>query len=114
MNTKRTDEKFCRVAILLVWGMLLWTAVVVAGSMTQGSWRPFTNRNALITLGMGKGEVLLKAGRPELQEVVSFGTDGALKVTVWTYIKTGHNAATATLTFRGNKLVRIERTLIRQ
>lgn len=98
-----------------VWFMgmvLMWTALAVAGPITQSSWRPFTNPAALITLGMGKAEVLLKAGHPALQEVISHGTDGTLSLTVWTYLKTGHNAATSTLTFRGNTLVRIEITLI--
>lgn len=91
---------------------VVWVSLAVAGSTTASSWRPFTNPSTLITLGMGKAEVLLKAGPPALQEVISHGTDGALSLTVWTYLKTGHNAATSTLTFRGNTLVRIEITLI--
>ena len=91
---------------------LLWASVAGAGSITASSWRPFTKPNALITLGMGKAEVLLKAGPPALQEVISHGTDGTLNLSVWTYLKTGHNASTSTLTFRGNTLVRIEITLV--
>jgi hypothetical protein len=72
------------------------------------SWRPYTNPHILVTLGMSKAEVLLKAGKPALEEVVSQGTDGHLNLTVWTYIQTGYNASVTTLTFQGNKLARID------
>ena len=41
------------------------------------------------------------------------GTDGHPSITVWTYIRTGHNAEVANLTFSGNKLVKIELNLLR-
>lgn len=72
------------------------------------SWRPYTNPQVLVTLGMNKAEVLLKAGRPALEDVISQGTDGHLTQTVWTYVQAGHNASVATLTFQGNKLARID------
>jgi len=75
------------------------------------TWRPYTNPNALVTLGMAKAEVLLKAGKPALEELLSQGTDGHLSLTAWTYIRSGHNAATTVLTFQGNKLVRIDTKL---
>jgi hypothetical protein len=72
------------------------------------SWRPYVNPQVLVTLGMTKAEVLLKAGNPALEEVVSLGTDGHLNQSVWTYVQTGHNASVTTLTFQGNKLARID------
>jgi hypothetical protein len=66
-----------------------------------------------VTLGMSKGEVLLKAGQPATQELVSVGTDGYPSVTVWTYIRTGYNEEVVNLTFSGNKLVKIELNLSR-
>jgi hypothetical protein len=85
-----------------------------AGPITQTSWRPYLNPSLLVTLGMNKGEVLVKAGSPALEEVVSHGTDGHLNLTVWTYIKTGHNASVTVLTFQGNKLTKIEVSLSNQ
>ena len=75
------------------------------------SWRPYTNDLVLVTLGMTKGEVLLKAGNPAFEEVISQGTDGHLTLSTWTYIRTGFNASVTTLTFQGGKLVRIENKL---
>jgi Protein of unknown function (DUF2845) len=84
---------------------------VSASSFTQSSWRPYINPSLLVTLGMSKGEVLIKAGPPALEETISHGTDGHLNLTVWTYVKTGHNASVTILTFQGNKLIKIEMTL---
>jgi hypothetical protein len=62
---------------------------------------------------MSKGAVLVKAGNPATKEVISLGTDGYPSISVWTYIRTGHNAATASLTFRGDRLVKIETHLLK-
>jgi len=62
---------------------------------------------------MSKGEVLLKAGKPATTELVSVGTDGHPSITVWTYIRTGHDEEVANLTFSGNKLVKIELNLLK-
>jgi hypothetical protein len=80
-------------------------------SFTQQSWRPYSNPSVLVTLGMSKGEVLVKAGPPAFEEVISHGTDGHVNLTVWTYIQTGHNASVTTLTFQGNKLIKIDVTM---
>jgi hypothetical protein len=48
------------------------------------TWRPYTNPQVLVTLGMAKAEVLLKAGKPALEELLSQGTDGHLSLTAWT------------------------------
>jgi len=78
------------------------------------SWRPYVNDRVLVTLGMTKGEVLLKAGQPTTPpETVSLGTDGHPSITVWTYIRTGYNEEVATLTFSGNRLVKIELNLLK-
>jgi hypothetical protein len=67
----------------------------------------------LVTLGMSKGEVLLKAGQPATTDTVSIGTDGQPSITVWTYIRSGYNEEVATLTFSGNKLTKIELNLLK-
>lgn len=82
-------------------------------SSGQNAWRPYRNPRVLVTLGMSKGEVLLKAGQPQTTETISFGTDGTPGVTVWTYIRTGHNASVTSLTFKGNRLVTIEYEITR-
>jgi outer membrane protein assembly factor BamE (lipoprotein component of BamABCDE complex) len=98
------------VAALAVLATLSATSTL-ASSFTQPSWRPYSNPSLLVTLGMSKGEVLIKAGPPALEETISHGTDGHLNLTAWTYIKTGHNASVTVLTFQGNKLIKIDITL---
>jgi hypothetical protein len=43
------------------------TPGLFAASFTQTSWRPYLNPSLLVTLGMNKGEVLVKAGSPALE-----------------------------------------------
>jgi len=95
---------------LMVW---LCAASASAGTVSPNSWRPYSDTMILVTLGMSKGEVLVKAGQPTTTEVVSLGTDGFPSLTVWTYIRTGFNAEVANLTFSGNKLVKIELNLLK-
>lgn len=97
------------VLILTVW---LGITTASAGSVSPNSWRPYSDSRVLVTLGMSKGEVLVKAGQPAATELISFGTDGFPNITVWTYIRTGYNAEVANLTFSGNKLVKIELNLL--
>ena len=99
--------------ILLACTMWLGISAASAGSVSPNSWRPYINDAVLVTLGMPKGEVLLKAGEPTDKELVSVGTDGHPSITVWTYIRTGYNAEVATLTFSGNRLVKIELNLLK-
>ena len=99
---------------LLVCTMWLCISTAAAGSVSPNSWRPYTDSTVLVTLGMSKGEVLLKAGEPATTEMISVGTDGHPSVTVWTYIRPGYNQEVANLTFSGNKLVKIELNLLRQ
>ena len=93
----------------------LWLCLSAAsaGSVSPNSWRPYSDPTVLVTLGMSKGEVLVKAGKPATTELVSVGTDGHLSITVWTYIRTEHNEEVANLTFSGNKLVKIELNLLK-
>ena len=84
-----------------------------AGTLRQSSWRPYTNPSVLVTLGMTKGEVLLKAGKPATEELISLGITGRPHLTVWTYIRSGHNAAVTTRTFKGDVLVKIETKLLK-
>lgn len=93
--------------------LIIWLCITSASasSVSPNSWRPYNDSTNLVTLGMSKGEVLLKAGQPATTELVSLGTDGFPSITVWTYIRTGFNAEVANLTFSGNKLVKIELNL---
>ena len=95
--------------------VVLWFSISAAsaGSVSPNSWRPYINETVLVTLGMSKGEVLLKAGQAATTETVSIGTDGHPSITVWTYIRPGYNAEVATLTFSGNKLTKIELNLLK-
>ena len=99
--------------ILLACIVWLGISAASAGSVSPNSWRPYTDPTVLVTLGMSKGEVMLKAGKPATTELVSVGTDGHASITVWTYIRTGHNEEVANLTFSGNKLVKIELNLLK-
>lgn len=92
--------------------IMLWVVLTDAHAIQQSTWRPFNNQAVLVTLGMSKGEVLLKAGEPDLADVISHGIYPFRPITVWTYIRTGHNAAIATLTFSGNTLTRIETEIV--
>jgi hypothetical protein len=99
--------------VLLAGTMWLCLSAASGGSVSPNSWRPYTDPTVLVTLGMSKGEVLIKAGQPATTELVSVGTDGHLSLTVWTYIRTGYNEEVANLTFSGNKLVKIELNLLK-
>lgn len=98
------------VLVLTVW---LGLTSASAGAMSPNSWRPYVDSRVLVTLGMSKGEVLVKAGQPATTEIISLGTDGFPTITVWTYVRTGYNAEVANLTFSGNKLVKIELNLLK-
>ena len=93
--------------------LCLCISAASAGSVSPGSWRPYSDDTVLVTLGMTKGEVLVKAGQPSTTELVSLGTNGHPSVSVWTYIRSGYNAEVASLTFSGNKLVKIELNLLK-
>jgi hypothetical protein len=97
----------------LVCTMWLCISAASAGSVSLNSWRPYIDTTILVTLGMTKGEVLVKAGQPTTTELVSLGTNGHPSITVWTYIRTGYNEEVASLTFSGNKLVKIELNLLK-
>jgi hypothetical protein len=99
--------------VLLACPLWLCISAASAGSVSPNSWRPYIDPTVLVTLGMSKGEVTLKAGKPATTEVISVGTDGHLSITVWTYIRTGHNEEVANLTFSGNRLVKIELNLLK-
>ena len=96
----------------LAFTLWLCLAAASAGSVSPNSWRPYSDETVLVTLGMTKGEVLVKAGQPTTTDLISLGTDGHPNITVWTYIRTGYNAEVASLTFSGNKLVKIELDLL--
>ena len=95
------------IVALLTCTMWLCISAASAGSVSPNSWRPYSDPAVLVTLGMSKGEVMIKAGQPATTELVSVGTDGHPSITVWTYIRTGYNQEVANLTFSGNKLVKI-------
>jgi Protein of unknown function (DUF2845) len=134
MNTRQIRQPSCFLGIFLIGLVCLGSAELVAAEQRRrtapqgyidpgrhrsspvetvlpgntNSWRPYTNPQVLVTLGMSKAEVLLKAGGPASEEVVSYGTDGHRNQTVWAYVQTGHNASVTTLTFQGNRLARID------
>jgi hypothetical protein len=99
--------------VLLACTMWLCICAASAGSVSPNSWRPYIDPTVLVTLGMSKGEVSVKAGQPATTELVSVGTDGHPSITVWTYIRTGYDAEVANLTFSGNRLVKIELNLLK-
>jgi hypothetical protein len=68
--------------ILLACTMWWCIGAASAGSVSPNSWRPYTDPTVLVTLGMSKGEVLVKAGQPATTELVSVGTDGHPSITV--------------------------------
>jgi len=82
-----------------------------AGPVRPNSWRPYVNPLILVTVGMSTSEVLVKAGQPANTKGSSRATKGSQSTAVWTYIRTGHNAEVATLTFKGDKLIKIELNL---
>ncbi|MBM3227041.1 MAG: hypothetical protein FJZ47_25015 [Candidatus Tectomicrobia bacterium] len=102
----------CVVPFILL-SMWLALATASAGSVSPNSWRPYRDATILVTLGMTKGAVLVKAGEPATTEVISLGTDGHPSISVWTYIRTEDNPEVASLTFSGNKLVKIELNLLK-
>src|SRR5262249_42683939 len=108
----RTDMRGWLTVLLLTCTMWLCLFAASADSASPNSWRPYTDPTVLVTLGMSKGEVLVKAGQPATTELVSIGTDGNPSITVWTYFRTGYNAEVANLTFSGKKLVKIELNLL--
>jgi len=98
------------VLALTVW---LGLTSASAGFVSPNSWRPYVDPTVLVTLGMTKEEVLVKAGRPATPERLPRGAQSSRSITVWTYRRTGHNAEVATLTFKGNRLVKIELNLLK-
>ena len=98
---------------VLACSMWLCISAASAGSVSPNSWRPYMDPTVLVTLGMSKGEVLLKAGQPATTEIISAGTDGNLSISVWTYIRAEYNEEVANLTFSGNKLIKIELNLLK-
>ncbi len=102
---RNTERQF---VIGFAYLLMLWALLSNAYALQQSAWRPFANHAVLVTLGMSKGEVLLKAGEPSLVDVMSHEIHHLRTITVWTYIRPGHNAAIATLTFSSNTLTKIE------
>ena len=104
--------RYVRWRVLVALLVSIFLSATAAAALTQSTWRPYNNPHVLVQVGMSKGEVLLKAGQPDMSEIISLGTDGFPSMSVWTYLRSGHNAAVATLTFRGERLVRIETAIV--
>jgi hypothetical protein len=94
----------------VVW--LIMATALASQATDLGAWRPFTNPTQLVTMGMSKAAVLLKAGPPQTTELGSLSTDGMPFSDVWMYIRPGPSASVATLTFSGDKLVNIDVKLV--
>ena len=89
---------------------ILWLTVSAgsAGTVSTRSWHPYRDQNALVAVGMTKGEVEAKAGKPHRAEVVSPGAEDQPAASVWSYVRKGQNAEIANLVFLGDELVKIE------
>ncbi len=75
------------------------------------SWRPYSNPNKLIRVGMNKGAVIAIAGKSDHEESYYESTRGRLlRISDWYYINTGANAETTLLKFVQESLVSITTT----
>src|SRR5690242_11116664 len=78
------------------------------------SWRPYSNPDRLISVGMNKGEVLAIAGKPDHEESYYQGGGGRLsRISDWYYIRSGFDAQTTILKFVQESLVNITTTSTR-
>jgi outer membrane protein assembly factor BamE (lipoprotein component of BamABCDE complex) len=78
------------------------------------TWRPYSNPNRLISVGMNKGQVLAIAGKPDHEESYYQGGVGQLtRITDWYYIRSGSDPQTTILKFSQQSLVSITPTSTR-
>jgi hypothetical protein len=78
------------------------------------AWRPYSNPDRLISVGMNKGEVLAIAGKPAHEESYYQGAANRLtRISDWYYIRTGFDAQTTMLKFVQESLVSINTTATR-
>jgi len=78
------------------------------------AWRPYSNPNRLVNIGMNKGEVLALAGKADREETYYAASRGRLvQLSDWYYIRTGHDPETTLLKFTQESLVSIVVTPIR-
>lgn len=85
----------------------------LSSQLAQGfrSWRPYSNPNRLIAVGMNKGEILAIAGTPNHEESYYESVGGRLvRISDWYYVQTGVNAETTLLKFVQQELVSITST----
>lgn len=75
------------------------------------SWRPYSNPNRLVSVGMNKGEVLAIAGKPDHEESY-YQSSGRrlLRISDWYYVRTGHTPESTILKFTEETLVSITST----
>jgi hypothetical protein len=79
------------------------------------AWRPYSNPDRLISVGMNKGEVLAIAGKPDHEESYYQGGIGRLtRISDWYYIRSGFDAQTTILKFVQESLVSITSTSTHQ
>jgi hypothetical protein len=74
------------------------------------SWRPYSNPDRLISVGMNKGEVLAIAGKPDHEESYYQGGGRLIRISDWYYIRSGFDAQTTILKFAQESLVSITST----
>ena len=92
---------------IAVAGLIL--ATVTASQATDlGSWRPFNRSTELVTLGMSKAVVHMKAGPPQATGLGTLDIDGIPLSDTWLYIRSGPLASIARLTFSGDRLINID------
>jgi hypothetical protein len=79
------------------------------------AWRPYSNPNRLVSIGMNKGEVLAIAGKPDHEESYYQSRPGRLiRISDWYYIRSGHDPETTLLKFAQESLVSITTTPTRR
>ena len=78
------------------------------------TWRPYSNPNRLISVGMNKGDVLTIAGKPDYEESYYQSGGGRLiRISDWYYVQSGFDAQTTILKFAEERLVSITTNLTR-
>ena len=81
---------------------------------TFSAWRPYSNPDRLISVGMNKGEVLAIAGKPDHEESYYQGGGGRLtRISDWYYIRSDFDPQTTILKFVQENLVTITSTSTR-
>jgi len=78
------------------------------------TWRPYSNQNRLVSVGMNKAEVISIAGKPDFEESYYQSAGRRLtRISDWYYTQSGIDAQTTILKFAEERLVSITTNLTR-